>query len=186
MPVTPGSLRRRRAGQCVQFGEQIRYLGRTDPLEDLQRLPQQGLPVPGVAARNGAAAKAGASSAPTPLYATYQRNWGFSPIATTVVFGVYAVAVLVTLLVFGRLSDYAGRRPVLLAALAVQVISLVMLTTAGSVPDLLAARIVQGASAAHRARAHPRRGTRGVRRLGERRALRRARPGARGGAERVR
>ncbi len=51
------------------------------------------------------------SAAPTPLYAVYQRQWGFSPITITVVFGIYAVAVLASLLVTGRLSDYAGRRP---------------------------------------------------------------------------
>ena len=87
-----------------------------------------------------------ASAAPTPLYASYQEHWGFTPITTTVVFGVYAVSVLAALLVFGRLSDHAGRRPVLLAALAAQVISLVVFTTAGGVPDLLAARIIQGVS----------------------------------------
>jgi hypothetical protein len=32
-----------------------------------------------------------ASSAPTPLYATYQAKWGFSPITVTVIFGVYAI-----------------------------------------------------------------------------------------------
>ena len=58
-----------------------------------------------------------ASSAPTPLYAIYQAEWGFSPMTTTVVFGVYAVAVLLALLVFGRLSDHVGRRPVLFVAL---------------------------------------------------------------------
>jgi predicted MFS family arabinose efflux permease len=87
-----------------------------------------------------------ASSAPTPLYATYQRLWGFTPITTTVVFGVYAVAVLSALLVLGRLSDHVGRRPVLLAALAVQAISLVAFTAADGVPELLAARIIQGLS----------------------------------------
>ena len=87
-----------------------------------------------------------ASSAPTPLYATYQQRWGFSPTTTTVVFGVYAMAVLAALLVFGRLSDHVGRRPVLLVTLAVQVIALVVFTTAGDVPDLLAARIIQGLS----------------------------------------
>src|ERR1700712_2275371 len=50
-----------------------------------------------------------ASSAPTPLYAIYQAEWGFSPITVTVVFGVYAVAVLSSLLVFGKLSDHIGR-----------------------------------------------------------------------------
>jgi hypothetical protein len=87
-----------------------------------------------------------ASAAPTPLYALYQRQWGFTPITTTIVFGVYAVAVLVALLTLGRLSDSVGRKPVLLTALAVQVVSMLVYATAGGVGELLAARIVQGLS----------------------------------------
>lgn len=86
------------------------------------------------------------SSAPTPLYAVYQAEWGFSPITVTVVFGVYAVAVLAALLVFGRLSDHVGRRPMLLAALALQVVVMVVFATAGGVPELLLARVLQGLS----------------------------------------
>jgi predicted MFS family arabinose efflux permease len=86
------------------------------------------------------------SSAPTPLYAVYAARWGFSPITTTVVFGVYALAVLTALLVVGRLSDHVGRRPVLLAALAVQVVTMVVFVTAHGVPQLLVARIIQGLS----------------------------------------
>src|SRR5580700_4258261 len=78
-----------------------------------------------------------ASAAPTPLYAIYQARWHFTPITTTVVFGVYAVAVLASLLTLGKLSDHVGRRPVLLAALAVQAASLLVFTTAGGVPELL-------------------------------------------------
>src|SRR3954451_15220653 len=85
-----------------------------------------------------------ASSAPTPLYAVYQREWGFSPITTTVVFGVYALAVLCALLVFGRISDHVGRRPVLLVALAVQAAAMVVFAHAGGVPARLTGRIVQG------------------------------------------
>ena len=85
-----------------------------------------------------------ASAAPTPLYAAYARHWGFTPVTTTIIFGVYAVAVLAALLTLGRLSDYLGRKPVLLAALAVQAISLVVFTTAGGTGDLLLARIIQG------------------------------------------
>jgi MFS family permease len=85
-----------------------------------------------------------ASSAPTPLYGTYQQMWHFSPIMTTVVFGVYALAVLVGLLVVGRLSDHIGRRPVLLAAIAVQFPAMLVLLNAGSVGDLLIARVLQG------------------------------------------
>lgn len=87
-----------------------------------------------------------ASSAPTPLYAVYQAEWGFNPITTTVVFGVYAVAVLVGLLTLGKLSDHVGRRPVLLAALAAQAVSMVVFATAGGVPELMLARVVQGLS----------------------------------------
>jgi hypothetical protein len=87
-----------------------------------------------------------ASAAPTPLYAIYQRQWGFSPITTTVVFGIYAVAVLSSLLVAGRLSDYAGRRNVLLGALAVQFAALLVYASASGVAELTAARVIQGLS----------------------------------------
>ncbi len=85
-----------------------------------------------------------ASAVPTPLYAVYQAEWGFSPITTTVVFGVYAVAVLLALLVFGRLSDHVGRRPVLFAGLLGQTVAMVVFATAAGVPELLVARIIQG------------------------------------------
>jgi MFS family permease len=85
-----------------------------------------------------------ASAAPTPLYALYQTRWGFSPITTTIVFGVYAVAVLAALLTVGSLSDHIGRRPVLLAALAGQAAAMVVFATAAGVPELMAARVIQG------------------------------------------
>jgi MFS family permease len=85
-----------------------------------------------------------ASSAPTPLYAIYQRHWGFSSITTTIVFGVYALAVLVALLTLGRLSDHVGRKPVLMVALLVQVATMVLFAVAGNVPTLLIARVIQG------------------------------------------
>jgi MFS family permease len=85
-----------------------------------------------------------ASSAPTPLYATYQKAWGFSALTTTVVFGVYALAFLLALLIVGRLSDHIGRRPLLLAGIAGQIAALLIFIEAHSVAALLVARIVQG------------------------------------------
>jgi predicted MFS family arabinose efflux permease len=85
-----------------------------------------------------------ASSAPTPLYATYQRAWGFSPLTTTVVFGVYALALLAALLSVGRLSDHVGRRPVLLVGIVGQVVAVLVFADAHSVAALMAARIIQG------------------------------------------
>jgi MFS family permease len=86
------------------------------------------------------------SAAPTPLYAIYQATWNFTPITTTVVFGVYAMAVLAALLTLGKLSDHVGRRPVLLTAITVHAGSLVLFASATGVPALLSARVVQGLS----------------------------------------
>jgi MFS family permease len=88
-----------------------------------------------------------ASAAPTPLYGLYQERWHFSPVTTTVVFAVYALAVLAALLTFGRLSDHVGRRPVLAVAIAVQMLSLVVFVFANGVPTLLVARLLQGLAA---------------------------------------
>jgi predicted MFS family arabinose efflux permease len=85
-----------------------------------------------------------ASSAPTPLYPIYQAAWDFSALTTTVVFGVYAIAFLAGLLTAGRLSDHIGRRPVLLAGIAGNVLALAIFVDAHSVAGLLAARVVQG------------------------------------------
>jgi predicted MFS family arabinose efflux permease len=84
------------------------------------------------------------SSAPTPLYPAYQAEWGFSPITITLIFGIYAVAVLAALLVFGSISDYVGRRPVLIVATIVEVVAMIIFVTADGLGALLAARVVQG------------------------------------------
>src|ERR1700688_3506384 len=84
------------------------------------------------------------SSAPTPLYPLYQAMWGFSPVMLTIVFGVYALAVLAALLVAGRLSDHLGRRPVLIVAAISQAFAMLLFATAGSVTGLLVARVIQG------------------------------------------
>ncbi|HVW80141.1 MAG TPA: MFS transporter [Mycobacteriales bacterium] len=86
------------------------------------------------------------SSVPTPLYSIYQARWGITPITITVVFAVYAFAVLSALLVVGKLSDHIGRRPVLFAALAVQLVALVVLVSASGMGMLTAGRVLQGLS----------------------------------------
>ena len=84
------------------------------------------------------------SSVLSPLYPIYMARWGLSPIAVTVIFAVYAIAVLLALLVAGRLSDHLGRRPVLLVATVAQVFTMLLFATATSVTGLLVARVVQG------------------------------------------
>jgi hypothetical protein len=58
-----------------------------------------------------------ASAAASPLYRVYQVQFRFSATTLTAVFAVYVLALLITLLFFGSVSDYLGRRPVIIAAL---------------------------------------------------------------------
>ena len=87
---------------------------------------------------------AAAASAPTPLYVVYQREWGFSTTTLTVIFAVYVVGLIGSLLVLGGLSDHIGRRPVLAAAIALEGVAFVLFFVAGDVTVLLLARLAQG------------------------------------------
>src|SRR5512135_3506788 len=84
---------------------------------------------------------------PTPLYVIYQAQWHFSAAIVTVTFAVYAAAVLATLLLAGRTSDQAGRRPVLAAALGASALSTVVFILAPDVGVLFVGRILSGLSA---------------------------------------
>jgi MFS family permease len=84
---------------------------------------------------------------PTPLYDIYQARWHFSAAVVTVTFAVYAAAVMATLLLAGRSSDQAGRKPVLAVALGASALSTVVFIVAPDVAALIAARIVSGLSA---------------------------------------
>ena len=85
-----------------------------------------------------------ASGVPSPLYRVYQEQFGFSSGVLTTIFGIYAVALLASLLVVGGLSDHVGRRPVLVVAFLLEAVSMAMFLFADGVGWLLAARVVQG------------------------------------------
>lgn len=73
------------------------------------------------------------SATPSPLYVDYQQVWGTSGTMITVVYAVYALAVLVPLLFLGRVSDAIGRRPVVITGLILLVLSMIALAAAPSV-----------------------------------------------------
>lgn len=85
-----------------------------------------------------------ASSAPTPLYHLYQEHMQFSPAILTLIFGVYAFSLLAALLVVGSLSDYLGRKPVIFAALLLNMLAMLLFINADSVAWLIGARLIQG------------------------------------------
>ncbi len=85
-----------------------------------------------------------ASGVPSPLYRVYQEEFGFGSGVLTTIFGIYAFALLLSLLVVGGLSDHVGRRPVLIAAFLLEAVAMVLFLAADGVGWLLAARVVQG------------------------------------------
>ena len=92
----------------------------------------------------GAALVAASSSAVTPLYRLYQQSMHLSPLMITLVFAVYAISLLAALLTVGGLSDYVGRRPVILGGLLLNAIAMVLFSYANDVGQLILARAVQG------------------------------------------
>lgn len=85
-----------------------------------------------------------AAAAPSPLLPLLLEEWKFAPWLLTFAFAVYALAILAALLVVGRLSDHIGRRPVILAAVAVGLASMLMFLVADSIWVFVAARTIQG------------------------------------------
>jgi MFS family permease len=85
---------------------------------------------------------------PTALYPLYEKAFGFGSFTVTVIFAVYAVGVFAGLVLFGRLSDQVGRRPVLLAALVLSAASAVVFLAAHGLAMLLIGRLLSGFAAA--------------------------------------
>ena len=85
-----------------------------------------------------------ASNMPTPLYAVYRRQLGFSAVELTLIFATYAICLVPSLILFGQLSDRVGRRPVIVVGLLGGVVSLALFAAAQSTLWLFAARAVQG------------------------------------------
>lgn len=88
----------------------------------------------------------GVSGVPAPLYRIYEEDWHLTPLATTVIFAVYAFAALGAVLVSGKISDVVGRKPVLLGAIAAMIVGLGVFLVADSMGLLLLARAIHGAA----------------------------------------
>ena len=84
------------------------------------------------------------STVPSPLYSLYQARDGFSTFSVTIVFAVYAVGVIISLLLAGHISDWVGRKKILIPALALELVAGILFLTDPSLPVLLVARFVTG------------------------------------------
>jgi MFS family permease len=84
------------------------------------------------------------STVPAPLYAFYRERDGFSTFMVTVVFAAYAVGVIGSLFLAGHISDWYGRRKLLLSALAAEILAAVIFLVFPELPGLIVARVVTG------------------------------------------
>lgn len=84
------------------------------------------------------------TTVPTPLWSLYAQRDRFSSLTVTVVFAAYALAVAASLFLAGHLSDWHGRRRVLMPALALELLAGVIFLVWPSLPGLLLARVLSG------------------------------------------
>ena len=85
-----------------------------------------------------------ANTAASPLYRVYENEFRFSPTTLTLLFTVYIVVPLATLLLAGSVSDYTGRRVVILAGLIFGAAGCGAFLNAHGVGLLFAGRALQG------------------------------------------
>jgi MFS family permease len=84
------------------------------------------------------------SAVPSPLYGLYRARDHFSLFMVTVIYAVYAFGVIGALLLGGHLSDWYGRRRLLLPALGVAIVSAIVFLVSKSLASLLVGRLLNG------------------------------------------
>jgi len=84
------------------------------------------------------------STVPAPLFPLYVAREGFSTFAVTVVFAAFALGVVISLLLAGHVSDWVGRKTILVPALGLEVVSALLFLSGTGLPVLVVARVVNG------------------------------------------
>jgi MFS family permease len=84
------------------------------------------------------------ATAPSALYGLYAQQSHLAPITLTIVYAVYAVGVVASLLLAGHLSDAYGRRAVLVPGLLLAGVAAVVFLTSTSLAGLIVARLLTG------------------------------------------
>lgn len=85
-----------------------------------------------------------ASSAPIPLYTIYAKNIGISNAYLSMTSVIYFVGTVIALLIFARISNYLGRRPVILGVLGLTAVGCAIFENLHTAPMFMIGRFVQG------------------------------------------
>ncbi|MGK0498926.1 MAG: MFS family permease [Oceanicoccus sp.] len=88
-----------------------------------------------------------------PIFAFYALNLGASPAMATAMMGLYSVAMFFTTPILGRVSDFYGRRPVLMISMLGATVGYLILANANSLWMIAVARLISGAMAGNMAAA---------------------------------
>ena len=84
------------------------------------------------------------SAAPTPIYRFYRETLGLTPFTITLIFATYSFTMIATFLTVARLSDFVGRKPMMLLGLGLNAVALLLFLIAQSAETLVLARAIQG------------------------------------------
>jgi MFS family permease len=84
------------------------------------------------------------STAPSALYGIYRRQDHLSSITVTFVYAVFAAGIVASLLLVGHLSDWYGRRTLLMPALFTGLVAAVIFANSTSLPALFIGRVLTG------------------------------------------
>jgi MFS family permease len=81
---------------------------------------------------------------PTPLYSLYRDRDGFSAFMVTIVFAAYAIGSVLSLFLAGHVSDWHGRKRILVPAMLLEIAAAVVFLAWPALPGLLVARSLTG------------------------------------------
>lgn len=84
------------------------------------------------------------SAAPAMTYPLYAQEWSLTPTVITAIFAIYPIVVVVALICFGEISDYAGRRSTMLFGLAASLLGVFCFAVAPGVFWLFVGRVLMG------------------------------------------
>lgn len=84
------------------------------------------------------------SAAPALTYPLYASEWHLTTFSTTAIFAIYPVFVVMTLVLFGNLSDHIGRRDAMLLGLAASAGGALIFVAAPDVGWIFAGRALMG------------------------------------------
>jgi predicted MFS family arabinose efflux permease len=84
------------------------------------------------------------SAAPAMVYRIYAEQWHLAPTTTTAIFAIYPIVVVLTLTLFGDLSDHIGRRATMLIGLAASLAGVAAFAVAPDLAWLFVGRALMG------------------------------------------